>query len=121
MFYIDADTMPLLVQENYLRSSEKNHEGDASMSNSAYAAELIAIADSMSDNWEVQSSAAILSTIYPAFLTASQGAPLRPTFPAWLQKRAPGLKAERSVKDMHSRLRPLQHAIPETLLCRTIM
>merc|ERR1712137_354993 len=105
MFYIDADTMPLLVQENYLRSSEKNHEGDASMSNSAYAAELIAIADSMSDNWEVQSSAAILTTIYPAFLTASQGAPLRPTFPAWLQKRAPGLKAERSVKDMHSRLR----------------
>lgn len=105
MFYIDADTMPLMVQENYLRSSEKNQEGDANMSRSAYAAELIAIADSMSDNWEVQSSAAILSTIYPAFLTASHGAPLRPTFPAWLQKRAPGLKAERFVKDMHSRLR----------------
>mmetsp|Transcript_39917 Transcript_39917/g.100275 ORF Transcript_39917/g.100275 Transcript_39917/m.100275 type:complete len:592 (+) Transcript_39917:103-1878(+) len=107
MFYLDAEMMPLMVQENYLRPFEKRRRGgEDETSLAARASELIAIGDMMSGSWEVQSSSAIMSSIYPAFLTADESF-TRPAFPIWLQKKAPAAKAERLVSEMHSKLRAI--------------
>mmetsp|Transcript_120704 Transcript_120704/g.341330 ORF Transcript_120704/g.341330 Transcript_120704/m.341330 type:complete len:617 (+) Transcript_120704:109-1959(+) len=106
MFYIDADLMPAMIQENYLRGFEKPRPGenDESMLRSAAnAAELIAVADSMSGNWELMNSQAAIGTLYPAFLAAGDGAP-RPSFPAMLQKRSSIAKAARMVQEVHARM-----------------
>jgi len=106
MFYLDADLMPLMVQENYLRTFDKRpaSSADEDLSKCAYAAELIATGDTMAMNWEVQSSAAVLGTIYPAFLTAEESFQ-RASFPLYLQKKAPITKATRIVSEMHSKIR----------------
>jgi len=109
MFFIDADLMPLMVQENYSKTCENGTKPDQTedeqLSTCAYAAELIASADEMSGNWEVMSSSAVIGTIYPAFLTSTDNPNLRATFPVWLQKKAPQNKAERLAKEMHSKMR----------------
>lgn len=108
MFYIDSDLMPLLIQENYLRSWEKErHRGLSErdqLNRCAKAAELIATADSMQTEWEAQSSCAVIGTLYPAYLTPCPGT-LRPSFPSWLQKRSGMVRAERSVQEMHGRMK----------------
>eukprot|EP00928_Gymnodinium_smaydae_P079059 TRINITY_DN63080_c0_g1_i1.p1 TRINITY_DN63080_c0_g1~~TRINITY_DN63080_c0_g1_i1.p1 ORF type:complete len:606 (+),score=129.93 TRINITY_DN63080_c0_g1_i1:64-1881(+) len=107
LFYTDADLMSLMVQENYLRSLERGARSgetqDDALMACCRAAENIALADSMSGQWELMGSAGVIGTIYPAFLVASDH-PIRATFPAWLQKRGPQGKAERLVQDLHSRL-----------------
>lgn len=108
LFYIDADMMPLLVQENYLRSWEKNAPRGLSdleqLDRCAKAANLIAMADSMQGLWEAQGSVAIMGTVYPAFLTPCPGL-MRPSFPSWLQKRSGIVRSERSVQEMSSRMK----------------
>lgn len=104
MFYLDAEMMPLMIQENYLRSFEKRSSGDDDLELAAQAAELIALGDSMSGNWEVFGSAAVLSTIYPAFLAAEPGF-TRPAFPLWLQKKGASGKAQRAIAEMHGKIR----------------
>lgn len=105
MFYLDADMMPLMVHENYLSAFEKRR-GDSQddMNTAAKAAEMIALGDSMAGNWEVMGSAAVLGTIYPAFLAADPSFE-RPKFPAWLMKRGAMTKAARTVSEMHGKLR----------------
>lgn len=104
MFYLDADLMPLMVQENYLRAASGSRGTSSAMERCAQAACLIATGDRMSGNWEVQSSAAIIGTLYPAYLSADESFN-RPVFPAWLQKKAPQTKASRLVQEVFSKLR----------------
>mmetsp|Transcript_47350 Transcript_47350/g.134757 ORF Transcript_47350/g.134757 Transcript_47350/m.134757 type:complete len:612 (-) Transcript_47350:149-1984(-) len=106
MFWLDPELMPMMVQENYLKTFEKRNprKGEDNLMQAAKAAELIAFGDMMAGNWEVQGSASIISTIYPAFLTADESF-TRPSFPIWLQKRAPMLKARRLVDELHSKIR----------------
>mmetsp|Transcript_61151 Transcript_61151/g.157700 ORF Transcript_61151/g.157700 Transcript_61151/m.157700 type:complete len:612 (-) Transcript_61151:291-2126(-) len=104
LFFIDADFMPIMIQENYLRPLEKRGPG-ADLARCAQAAELIALGDTMHGHWECMSSHAVLSCIYPAYLTAGPDF-ARPTFPAWLQKRAPLTKAARTVQELHARIKP---------------
>lgn len=119
MFYIDPDLMSLMVQENYLKPFEKGprrgESEEESLEVAAKAAANIACADSMSGNWEVMSSNGIIGTVYPAFLAATDGVPIRATFPAWLMKKGPQGKAERLVRDMHSRTRAVS-----TCTCRQV-
>nr|QDO16339.1 replication factor C subunit 1 [Lingulodinium polyedra] len=107
MFYIDADMVPLMIQENYLRPLEKRGAGveDDDLERCAQAAGLIATADSMSGNWEVSSSAAVIGSIYPSFLAATQEPLARPSFPAWLMRRGALSKSERLVQELHSRVK----------------
>lgn len=51
------------------------------------------------------SSAAVFTSIYPAYLTAGPDF-ARVSFPAWLQKRAPMTRAARIVQEMHTRIKP---------------
>merc|ERR1712032_905611 len=97
LFYIDSDLMPMMIQENYLRTYEKsnrNIDDPVELDKAAKAAECIALADAMSGNWELQGSAAVIGSIFPAFLTADASF-TRATFPAVLQKIAPMNKAKR--------------------------
>lgn len=81
------------------------------MSACAKAAELIALADSMAGSFEVMSSTAVIGSIYPAYLCASDEAPSvsswRPAFPAWLQKKGAQNKAQSMAREMHSRMRAI--------------
>jgi len=106
MFYIDSDMVPLMIQENYLRPFEKASEED-SLATCAEAATLIADADGMGNSFQVGSSAAVIGSIYPAFLAANTTKEpfQRPTFPAWLMKRGATSKAERLALDMHNGLK----------------
>jgi len=108
MFYLDAEMMPLMVQENYLRPYEKRRgrSDEDEITQASRASELIALGDTMSGNWEVQSSSAVLGSIYPAFLTADESF-TRPAFPMWLQKKGPVAKSERLISEMHSKLRAI--------------
>lgn len=108
LFYIDLDLMPMMVQENYLRTYEKtNRNIDADeLSKCAYAAELIATADGMGGDFSLTNNVAAIGTLYPAFLTAEVSGFPRPTFPAWLQKRAPMNKNNKLAQEMHARVRP---------------
>lgn len=110
LFYIDADMMPLMVQENYLRPYEKvNRTLEAEdLSTCAYAAEMIATGDAMqgSGDWGLMSSVAAIGTIYPAFLTSADGPPIRPAFPGWLQRRGTSKKAERLAQELYSHIKP---------------
>jgi len=116
MFYLDADLMPLMIQENYLKTYEKRRRNDDNeVDMCAKAAELIALGDTMSNNWEVQSSAAVLGSIYPAFLSADESFK-RPGFPTWLQKRGPTAKAERMVQDMHAKIRAVTTCTSQSLV-----
>jgi len=105
MFYLDADMMPLMVHENYLRAFEQRRgASEEDICVAAQAAELIALGDTMAGNWEVQGSAAVLGTIYPAYLAADESF-ARPSFPAWLTKRSGLTKGSRVVAEMHGKLR----------------
>lgn len=105
MFYLDPEMIPLMIQENYLRTFEKRRRRDNNdLATCAAAAELIALSDTMSGNWEVGGSSAVIGSIYPAYLAADESFS-RPSFPAWLQKRAPAAKAERLVHEMHGKVR----------------
>eukprot|EP00933_Yihiella_yeosuensis_P070276 TRINITY_DN7801_c0_g1_i2.p1 TRINITY_DN7801_c0_g1~~TRINITY_DN7801_c0_g1_i2.p1 ORF type:complete len:641 (-),score=143.03 TRINITY_DN7801_c0_g1_i2:139-2025(-) len=108
LFYNDSDMVPLLVQENYLRPLEKR-PGDLSeaevLERAARASDLIAMADTMGDNFEVTSSVGIIGSIYPSYLMTSQEAFTRPTFPTYLQKRGGMTKASRVVQEMSSRIK----------------
>jgi len=106
MFYIDSDMVPLMIQENYLRPFEKASEEDA-LAKCAEAATLIAVADGMGNSFQVGSSAAVMGSIYPAFLAANTTKEpfQRPAFPTWLMKRGATSKAERLALDMHSGLK----------------
>merc|ERR1712232_612157 len=73
----------------------------------SYASELIAIADSMSGDWGLVNSAAAIGTLYPSYLTSAEGPPIRPTFPAWLQKRSTMNKANRLSHEMYSKMRAI--------------
>jgi len=108
LFYIDPDMVPLLVQENYLRPYEKSNRTlqAEDISTCAYAAEMIATADSMQGDWGLQSSVAAIGTIYPSFLTSANGPPLRPSFPAWLMKRSNMTKNVRLSQEMYSHIKP---------------
>lgn len=107
MFFIDPDFMPLMVQENYLKSLEKSRPGETeeqTMAHCAYAAELIATSDMMRGDFSLMSASAAIGTIFPASLVSNDIA-LKPAFPAWLQKRSPQVKAQRIVQELHSRIR----------------
>lgn len=109
MFYIDADMVPLMIQENYLRPLEKRTGGldeKALLERCAKASDLIAISDTMYGNFEVTNSAAVLGTIYPSALMASPDETFaRPAFPAWLQKRSSMGKSQRILQELGSQLR----------------
>jgi len=120
MFYIDADFMPLMVQENYLRPFEKGprrgESEEAAMSACAKAAELIAFADSMAGNFEVMSSMGVIGTIYPAFLSAADEAgSWKAAFPGYIQKKPAQTKAQHLLREMHSRMRAVS-----TCSCRSL-
>lgn len=106
MFYIDSDMVPLMIQENYLRPFEKASEEDA-LEACSKAATLIADADGMGGSFQVSSSAAVMGSIYPAFLAAkTTKEPFqRPGFPTWLMKRGATSKAKQLALDMHSGLK----------------
>lgn len=107
LFYIDADFVPLMLQENYLKPFEKQGASveENELERCAKAAELISTADSWSGHWELMSSAAIVGTIYPAFLTTTKEGLARPAFPAWMQRRSAMTKAERQLQDVHARIK----------------
>mmetsp|Transcript_25065 Transcript_25065/g.58326 ORF Transcript_25065/g.58326 Transcript_25065/m.58326 type:complete len:450 (-) Transcript_25065:647-1996(-) len=118
MFFIDADFVPLMIQENYLRPFEKRGGAveEEELARCATAAELISSADTMSGNWELMSNAAVVGSIYPAYL-ASTGEPLiRPTFPAWLMKRSNMSKAEKLLQDLHAKVK-----VATTCSCRDLV
>lgn len=106
MFYIDSDMVPLMIQENYLRPFEKANEEDT-LAACAEAATLIAVADGMGGSFQMGNSAAVMGSIYPAFLAANATKEpfQRPAFPTWLMKRGATSKAERQALDMHSGLK----------------
>merc|ERR1719162_1704909 len=92
--------MPLMVQQNYLRTLT-----DSKMAIAAKAAENIAIGDTFAGSWECMSSAGIIGTIYPACLAATEGPLMRANFPGWLQKRSTMTKGARLAQEMHSKMR----------------
>jgi len=103
---IDADFMPLMIHENYLRPFERGGraaKGDE-LERSARAAELIAMSDSLSDGFGSATSAT-LGVIYPSFLTSTPTNFTKPSFPVWLQRRGAVTKGRRGVQEMYSRLR----------------
>lgn len=109
-FFIDADMVPLLIQENYLRPYERvtrTLEAD-DLNACASAAEMIATGDALqsSGDWSLQSSVAVIGTIYPSFLTAADGAPIRAAFPGWLQRRGGMKKTSRLAEEMYARVKP---------------
>jgi len=110
LFYIDADMVPLLIQENYLRPYEKANRtlNDEDLNTCAKAAEMIATGDAMqgSGDWGLMSSVAAIGTVYPSFLTSAVGPPIRPAFPTWLQKRGAAGKAARLAQELYAKIRP---------------
>jgi len=108
LFYIDPDMVPLLVQENYLRPYEKSNRSIEAedMKTCAYAAEMIATADSLAVDFGLVSSVASIGTVYPSFLTSANGPPIRPSFPTWLMKRSNHTKNMRLAQEMYSHVKP---------------
>jgi replication factor C subunit 1 len=110
MFFIDADFMPLLLQENYLRAYEKSTRTleAEDISRCAYAADLIATSDVMNatNDFGLVSSAAAIGTIYPAFLMSAEGNFSRPSFPTYLQKFSTLNSSRRNAQAMYSRVKP---------------
>jgi len=108
LFYIDPDMVPLLVQENYLRPYEKSNRSIEAedMKTCAYAAEMIATADSLAGDFGLGSSVASIGTVYPSFLTSANGPPIRPSFPTWLMKRSNHTKNMRLAQEMYSHVKP---------------
>lgn len=110
-FYIDADMMPLMIQENYLRPYEKSTQTleTADINTCAYAAEMIATGDAMqgTGDWGLQGSVAVLGTIYPSFLTSAvNGPPIRPAFPDWLKRKGGITKGARLAQEMYLHIKP---------------
>lgn len=109
MFYIDQDLMPLMIQENYLRTYEKRGHQNVvdDLATCAKAAEMIAMGDSLAtqSSFEAGSSVAVVGTIYPSFLTAGEETFVRPSFPSWLMKRKDVNKGNSLVQDMHTRIK----------------
>nr|USW07859.1 replication factor C subunit 1 [Crypthecodinium cohnii] len=103
-YYLDTDMMPLMIQENYLRGFQRRsiRSPEQELQQACQAAELIALGDTMSSEWEVQASSGLLSTVYPAYLTGDEVI-ARPTFPVWLQRRSGAAKAQRSVEDLYNK------------------
>lgn len=118
LFEADADIVPLMVQENYLRAAEgrrytrRRQEGslpeEDALDRAAKAAGLIATADTMGANWSLVGDAGIIGTLYPAFLAAPDEPFMKPSFPAWLTNGGPRqrrAKAEKCLQDMHAKLK----------------
>ncbi|CAE8732512.1 unnamed protein product, partial [Polarella glacialis] len=109
LFYIDPDFMPLMVHENYLRPLDRRAGGLDEVSvleRAAKASELIATADVMSGNFELGNATAMMGTIYPSALMSSPDETfLRPTFPAFFQKRGALTKVNRVLQELAGRVK----------------
>eukprot|EP00747_Dinoflagellata_sp_TGD_P211353 gnl/TRDRNA2_/TRDRNA2_84585_c0_seq1.p1 gnl/TRDRNA2_/TRDRNA2_84585_c0~~gnl/TRDRNA2_/TRDRNA2_84585_c0_seq1.p1 ORF type:complete len:417 (-),score=89.51 gnl/TRDRNA2_/TRDRNA2_84585_c0_seq1:55-1143(-) len=118
--FIDTDLMPLLVQENYLRPCDRLQRSMdvEELEKCAYAAELMAFSDSLGEGQHfASSSSVVMGTIYPAFLCNMPGPAVRPAFPTWLQKRSGMTKAEKTVHELHNKLRSSTTTSSRTLAC----
>jgi len=108
LVYVDADFVPLMVQENYMRSCEtqRTASGEDELSRLAKAADLIATSNAMmgKGGWEVQNNALVMGTLYPSFLTASDQRFSKPAFPAYMKGLGTMNKGRRALQDMHGKL-----------------
>jgi len=108
LVYVDADFVPLMIQENYMRSCEtqKTASAEDELSRLAKAADLIACSNAMmgKGGWEVQNNALVVGTLYPAFLTASDQRFARPAFPECMKRIGSLNKGKKALQDMHGKL-----------------
>jgi len=108
LVYVDVDFVPLMIQENYMRSCETQRTASAEdeLSRLAKAADLIACSNAMmgKGGWEVQNSALVIGTLYPAFLTASDQRFSKPAFPAYMKGLGSMNKGKKALQDMHGKL-----------------
>lgn len=108
MFFLDYSLVPLLVQENYLKSVEKKNE-QVLMQRCAFSAELFVSGDTLSNamresnDWSLLPDMAITSTVYPAYIT--NGFLTFPQFPSFLGKYSTGTKTRRLSQELHAHLR----------------
>lgn len=113
LLYIDADLMPLMIQENYLHASVGRRDtpksGEApeedALDRCAKAAELIALADSIGSDFSLAGDAGTIGTLYLAFLAASDEPFPKPAFPQWLMKRSTITKSARMAGEVHARIK----------------
>lgn len=110
MYYVDKEMMPLMIQENYMRPIEKRSfsgkDEIAMLERCAEAAGLIALADSLQMDFQASSDIGLIGTVYPASLMARPGEGFpRATFPMWMQKRAPTVRARTTLQEVHGRIR----------------
>mmetsp|Transcript_26481 Transcript_26481/g.61764 ORF Transcript_26481/g.61764 Transcript_26481/m.61764 type:complete len:633 (+) Transcript_26481:51-1949(+) len=112
LLYVDTEMLPLLVQENYLRPLEKlapdfgGYSSGYDLSTCAYAAELLALGDTLSGSmdWSLESAWLTMGALYPTALTAGE-AVTRPQFPVWLQKRSAHNRSRRLAQELSIRVK----------------
>lgn len=105
--FVDADLLPLLMQENYLRAAESNKS--LTMRQVHGAADSLVWADIMQGSvmrnqaWSLMPSCAMNSIIAPAYYVKG-GFLSFPQFPSWLGKNSTANKAKRLVAELQSNL-----------------
>ena len=105
-FWVDADLLPLLTQQNYLHAVESRKDfPPAALWRSADA---MAQGDILSNsvrahgNWTLMPAVGLLSTVYPCFYT--NGFVPFPKFPDWLGKNSMTNKNKRFVHELKANL-----------------
>merc|ERR1719215_1756780 len=89
MFFVDFSLVGLLVQENYLKSVERQTD-IAALHRCAYSADLMTIGDVMNtrinvdQEWSMLPDMGVVSSVFPAFVT--NGFVAYPSFPSFLGK-----------------------------------
>jgi len=109
MFFIDHSLVPLLVQENYLRSVEKKPVDAMLLNRCAYSADLFTLGDVIGSRirgdqeWNLLPDMGVTSTVYPSF--ATNGFVAFPSFPQWLGQYSAGSKMKRLATELQTHLR----------------
>lgn len=109
LFFVDHSIMPLMIQENYLRSVVNTPIDAQLLNRCAYSADLMTIGDMLNDKirrdqeWGLLPSVGITSTVYPAQVT--HGFIGRPQFPQWLGKYSATSRTRRLTIELQSHLK----------------
>jgi len=119
LFFTDYDLMPLLIQENYVRSCADSKD-PAIMQKIAHAADAILVGDMLanqlrgSNEWSLLPDVGFMSSVYPAQLC--NGFIGHPTFPAFLGKNSSVNKSKRLVKELHNTMWPVSSVTSKNLM-----
>eukprot|EP00397_Hematodinium_sp_SG-2012_P010495 GEMP01010610.1.p1 GENE.GEMP01010610.1~~GEMP01010610.1.p1 ORF type:complete len:692 (-),score=165.55 GEMP01010610.1:629-2704(-) len=119
LFFADYDLMPLLIQENYVRSCADSKD-PMIMQKIAHASDSILIGDTLSNrlrstnNWGLLPDVGFMSSVYPSLMC--NGFIGFPTFPAYLGKNSSANKAQRLVKELHNSMWPVSSVTSKNMM-----